>query len=137
MVSPEDITAAVLEKLLVECQEDFVEVWSVLWMVRYELCDGDYPIDVFQRTDTTEVRHLAFGVIAAALERGVRAGFYVDIIAAEYPPPLSPARPTEIMNRLAIEWERLGHEPSIGELAGFTSVPPKHAEQFPPPDAAA
>jgi len=128
VAAPEDATAAVLSKLLAECREDFVEVWSVLWKVRYELCDGDYPVDVYERTDPAEVRRLALGVIAAAMEQGVRVGFFSDASPSEYPPPLSVARPTEVMERLTAEWERLGHEPSMAELAGFTSLPLKTAE---------
>jgi len=125
---PEDAAAKVLSDLLVECREDFVEVWSVLWMVRYELCGGDYPMDVYERTDSAEVRRLALEVIAALLERGARAGFYADASPGEYPPPLSIAPPAVVIGRLVAEWEQLGHEPSMGELAGFTSLPLKTAE---------
>ena len=128
MAEPTVAVAKVLSDLLVECGEDFVEVWSVMWMVRYELCDGDYPADVYERTDRTQVRRLALEVIAAALERGVRAGFYSDACLGEYPPPLWSGSPVEVMARLVAEWVALEHEPSMGELAGFTSLPRMTAE---------
>ncbi len=125
MAEPAIVTSRILSDLLVECGEDFVEVWSVLWMVRYELCEGDYPADVYERTDPAEVRRLALGAIGAALGQGVRAAFYSDVAPGEYPPPLSDRSPSEVMERLAAEWEALGHEPTMGELAGFTSLPLK------------
>ncbi|MCE9532708.1 MAG: hypothetical protein K8T89_16550 [Planctomycetes bacterium] len=128
MAEFEAVTKRVLSDLLTDCRVSFVEVWSVLWEVRYGLCDDNYPVDVRERTDLAEVRRLALSVIEAALRQGVRAGFFVDAEPGEYPPPLSAAAPAEVMARLVAGWEQLGREPSMAELAGFTSLSFKHAE---------
>lgn len=108
MAQPASVVASVLDELLVESRAEFVEVWKVLWMTRYALCNGDYPIDVQERTDPIQVRQLAIAVIASALESGVRAGFYSDAKSDEYPPPLSTGSPAEVINRLEKEWDARG-----------------------------
>ena len=116
-----DVRDKVLNEIWVQCQEEFVEVWAVLWSVRYHLCGGDYPIDVFARTDPDQVRQLAQDVIREVLERGARAGFYADAPDA-YPPPLWDHPPDVAFQRLEEEWDRMEREPSMNELAGFSTL---------------
>ena len=121
MTNPAVVEKLVLKDILAECREDFVEVWSVLWLVRYQLCDGAYPLHVYERTDPAEVRQVALAVIKGALECGVRAVFYADGVGQASPVWNRPTE--EVLARLEAEWNKLGREPSIGELAGFTSYP--------------
>ena len=91
--------------LLREAREDHVGLWKVLWIV--EDYAGPAP-DEFKET--------VLGVLSDLLEEGLLvAGFpsgRLDFTPWEMPP-------AEAVARIRREWDELGRDPTIAEIAWF------------------
>ncbi len=92
-----------------ECREDVVGLWAVIWDVRNRL----------PKASEVERRDIALRIVYDLLSsKQIWAGY-----------PTSDGRgfvywsvtPTDAMNRITDEWNRLGHEPNIGEIVWFTA----------------
>lgn len=98
----------VLEGLVEECRVDHVGLWEVINAARYDL-GASTPEDI-QATTVRLVRGL--------LGRGMHVG---------YPAPdgkgFAPWNvPADVaVRRIEQEWDALGREPNIGEVAWFTA----------------
>jgi hypothetical protein len=92
-----------------ECHEDVVGLWSVVWDVHHRM----------PKASERERRDIALRIISDLLTTnqiwaghptGDGRGFiYWDV------------GPTDAMKRINDEWDRLGHEPNVGEVVWFTA----------------
>src|SRR5947208_14160520 len=101
----------VLESLVEECDEDHVGLWRIVNAARLDL--GSKNPDETRAATLTLVRRL--------LERGrIQVGHPApngrDFVAWDLPPE-------QAMTRIEHEWSALGREPTIGEVAWFSSRP--------------
>src|SRR5262245_16027037 len=100
----------VLEEFVAECKDDHVGLWEIVNAVRFDL----------GVVDPDQVRATTLALVRALLEKPrIRAGFpapnWVDFL----PWDLDPAQVTE---KIAREWNELGREPDLWEIAWFTEV---------------
>ncbi len=92
---------------MTECQEDFVGLWSVLWEIKKE-----YPSKT-----AAEQQTLTIEVAKALLDKGCLVGdLYEDKGFQPWSVP-----PREAILRIQTAWENLGREPTLGDIAWFTS----------------
>lgn len=100
---------ALLEDILDECEDDHVGLWSVLRDVQGAV--GDVPAH--------ELRAVTLELLKFLLSRGlVLAGFPAPNGRDFNPWPLSP---DETIDKIASEWDKLGRDPSGGEIVWFTA----------------
>jgi hypothetical protein len=93
---------------LAECQDDYVGLWSVLKRLRRAM-----PPQSF-----LEERNTTLGLLKQLLEDGkIMVG---DLSEAKGFQEWS-LSPTEAIGRIADEWSKLGRDPTIGDIAWFTS----------------
>ena len=99
------------ENVTSECKEDHVGLWSVVREVQED----------FSGVPSSKIKDIALVLIRLMLKTGgVRAGF-----------PAANGRdfsswtlqPDETIERISDEWDRLGREPSGGEIVWFTALP--------------
>jgi hypothetical protein len=107
-----------LNDLLRESAEGYVELWSVIWMVRYALNENNYPEQ--DRSDPKDVRIATMDLVRRLLSSGkVQVGnLSTDGTAFE----AWPLTVNESILRINAAWDSLGHEPNMEEsVAIFTS----------------
>jgi len=93
-----------LERILTECEEDYVGLWSILRQVR----EARYPHP--QIVTLALLRYLlATGIIEAGLP-DANGGFHIWT-----------SKPDDTISRIALEWSKLGHDPDIGDIVWFTT----------------
>jgi hypothetical protein len=92
-----------------ECHDDVVGLWSVIWDVRSSLPNAS----------EREARDVALRIVSDLLtSKQIWAGH-----------PTSDGRgfvywnisPIDAIKRISDEWDRLGHEPNVGEIVWFTA----------------
>ncbi len=93
-----------LERILTECEDDYVGLWSILRQVR----EAHYP---HPQVVTLGLLHylLAAGIIEAGLP-DANGGFQAWTL-----------EPNDTISRIAAEWTRLGRDPDIGDIVWFTT----------------
>lgn len=107
MKSLDDLLAGFRE----EAEEDYIGLWAVVWTVR----------DARQESGLEEIRALSMGLIGMMLDNGFVAG---DLSKDGFVP--WPDRRAEVvLRRIEREWDALGREPTIGEIAWF-GLPPAY-----------
>ena len=107
-------------EVLVECEEDYVGLWSIIWRVRYALNDGEYPPSEEDRADPLEVRRITLRLVQELLESGlVQAGSPTPDGRGFEPWSLGAC---ESLARIESEWGALAREPNIGEIVWFTAT---------------
>ncbi len=101
----------ILEGILRECKEDFVGLWVILWEVKNE-----YP-----QKSAEEQRDVAMDLVKTLLEDD-------EIVVGQFtkdrqflPWNLSQE---QAFAKIKEEWAQLGAEPSLGDIAWFTSRGP-------------
>lgn len=93
-----------------EVDEDWIALWAIPWIVRHEL----------REESSQEVRRLSFELIKMMLQSGFRAG---DVSENEGFVPWPDPRPESVVRRIEHEWDTLGREPNIGDIAWFEFPP--------------
>ena len=93
-----------LEDLLDECDDDYVGLWSIVACVRRAKYD-----DAKQVTLALLQFLLSLGVIHAG-ELDARFGFVPWTLTAD-----------EAIHRIRQEWDQLGSDPRLGDIAWFTT----------------
>lgn len=97
--------------ILRECAADYLGLWSVIFEVRA----------MFPRLGAPAVQRMTVDSLARLLDaRLIRAG-YPTPDGRGFEPWLASAE--EAIARIRDEWNALGREPSIGEVAWFASTP--------------
>jgi hypothetical protein len=106
--------------ILREGDEDHVGLWSIIWQIRHELNDEEYPRREEDRADPGEVRSVTLRLLQDLLQDGlVKAGFPTPDGRGFEPWSLEPH---EVIRRINSEWDALGREPNIGEIVWFTAT---------------
>jgi hypothetical protein len=100
----------VLNHLIDECHQDHVGLWEVVNAVHFDL----------GKKDAAETQALTLELVRSLLDKhGIQVGLPApdgrDFVAWDLPA-------AEAVHRIEKEWSRLGREPSIGEVAWFTSA---------------
>lgn len=100
----------VLESLVEECHEDHVGLWEIVNAVQFDL----------RAKNAEETRAMTLRLVRSLLhERGLHVGHPAPdgrhFVSWNLPPDQAVAR-------IEKEWSALGREPSIGEVAWFTSA---------------
>ena len=109
-------TREMRKHLLIECSDDYLGLWSIIWLIRRKL----------KNANSDQVRRETLGIIRTLLDDGlIQAGFPTPAGGFE-PWSLSPA---ETIRRIELEWDLLGREPNIGDIAWFTAAD-KGQEKF-------
>ena len=99
----------IIKELLLECYDDHVGLWAIIWVFREEL----------QVADLGERRRMTMEIVRYMLGTGlVQAGFPTSDSTGFNPWDTSP---TETIARIESEWDKLGHEPNIGDIVWFTA----------------
>ncbi|HEY5314622.1 MAG TPA: hypothetical protein VIK18_18965 [Pirellulales bacterium] len=93
-----------LERILAECEDDYVGLWSILRQVR----EARYPQP--KAVTLALLRYLLSTGIIEAGEPDASGGFQVWKTSAD-----------ETMSRIGSEWSALGHDPDLGDIAWFTT----------------
>ena len=100
---------ALLEDILDECADDHVGLWSVLKEVRNAM--GDAP--------SAELKAVTLELLRFLLTHHlIEAGFPTPNGKDFNPWTLSP---DETISKIAKEWDKLGRDPSGGEIIWFTA----------------
>ena len=58
-------------KFLVECREREIGLWAIVWQVRYQMNDENYPLAKDDKSRPDEVRQVALEVVMRLLTHGV------------------------------------------------------------------
>jgi hypothetical protein len=103
-------------RLLNDCKENPVGLWTVVWEVRYELHGGKVPSLQDDRSEPQQVRHVSMQLIERLLTSGVQAGFPAPDGTKFIPWVLTTER---ALDRISAEWTALGREPTMGEVVWF------------------
>jgi len=109
----------VLESLVEECHEDHVGLWEIVNAVRFDL----------GAVTPGDTRELTLRLVRSLLqERNMQVGHPAPdgrhFVAWNLPPD-------QAVSRIEKEWSALGREPSIGEVAWFTSGQESPNESLP------
>jgi len=104
-----DRVEQVVAELYKECFEDYVGLWTVPWHFR----------EIYSVGDEQSRRAESLKVIGRLLE-------LPDIGVGQFRPneevfDFWNASPNDALQRITLEWDALGHEPNLGEIAWFTS----------------
>lgn len=101
----------ILEWILLECREDHVGLWSVLWHVRWAGI-----LDESERMDTT------LALVSELLSKDdIVAGQFEKIAEDKWVFHIWKMSPEEIVRRIKAEWIQLGHDPTLGDIVWFTT----------------
>jgi hypothetical protein len=104
-------------RLLNECRADEVGLWSIIWEVRYALNRNRYPGKEDDSADPRGVRIITMELVKELIASGqVQVGCYSPDGSGIVPWTI-PAE--QIVARINLEWDSLGREPNIGEVAVF------------------
>ncbi|PSF35571.1 hypothetical protein C7H19_16325 [Aphanothece hegewaldii CCALA 016] len=97
------------DSILIECAEDYVGLWSIVWEFR----------NSGSETDVSEVRRKTIKLIEELLnDKLIEAGnFTKDGNFEVWKLPS-----TEIISQIKAEWDALGRYPSIGEIVWFVAT---------------
>lgn len=99
--------ASVIEKFRNECATDYVGLWCIPWHFR----------EVTGIRDAALRKSLSLDVVRGLLAcPEIGAGeFKVDTFS------FWSLSPDEAVERIAVEWEALGREPTLGDIVWFTT----------------
>ena len=96
------------EEFLVECRTDYEGLWALLWRVKRNMLIED----------SHEIREVVLSILKDLLNSGlIKAG--VPTITGRFEEWC--LSPSQIMEKINCEWDRLGGEPNIGDIVWFTS----------------
>jgi hypothetical protein len=104
------ILASVKKDILLECEEDWVALWKIVWGIRNATGRNHNPDDL---------RSLTLGIVADLLATGEIEAGWPTAAGGWDPWRLSPAA---VLTRIEAEWDALGKNPNIGsEIVWFTT----------------
>jgi hypothetical protein len=97
----------VAQQFLVECREDYVGLWSVIRRIR--------AVGISERPKVIET---TLDLLAQLLSEGkIVAGQFANDEFHEWKLPTQ-----HIIEKIEREWIELGRDPTIGEIAWFTTI---------------
>src|SRR4051812_22943418 len=103
-----------LERILTECEEDYVGLWSIYRQVKAaHIADAK----------TFTLALIDFLLSAGIVEAGVpdaQGGFHAWQLS-----------PEDALQRITREWSSLGREPDIGDIVWFTTLVPTPLKPVP------
>jgi hypothetical protein len=103
-----DSIEEILNEIHRECFEDYVGLWTIPWHFR----------EIYGINDEVVRRIESFKVLERLLEfPDIGVGQFNESGSFDFwNLPVS-----EVLKKLASEWDGLGHEPNIGDIAWFTA----------------
>jgi hypothetical protein len=116
--SMNDLTT-VAQEFLTECREDYVGLWTLVKRIRGAGAADDS--NILKTTLDLVLPLLSEGAIIAgqfARDSEVRP---TPVGSYKFHQWKMPTR--EVIAKIGAEWRELGHDPNIGEIVWFTSVP--------------
>ena len=84
---------------------DYVGFWEIVWVVKMDL----------KPDSASELRSLAIEILKAMLSRGFQIGYLASKGSGFE--PWSDQRAESVIDRVSAEWDALGREPTIGDIA--------------------
>jgi len=100
----------VRNSILIECNEDYVGLWSILQSIRF---------NSKQKLDASEARRETMKLIEELLNEGlIQPGQFIDNGEFEIWQLLT----TDIIARIEAEWDALGREPTIADIVWFITT---------------
>lgn len=100
---------ALLEDILDECEDDYVGLWSVLSEVQGALGD----------VHAAELKAVTLELLRFLLSRGLVVAGFPAQNGRDFNPWMLSAG--ETINKIAKAWDKLGRDPSGGEIVWFTT----------------
>jgi hypothetical protein len=103
-----DSIEEILNDIRKECFEDYVGLWTIPWHFR----------EIYGINDVAVRRTESFKVIERLLELpDIGVGQFNESRSFDF----WNLSASDVLKKLASEWDALGHEPSIGDIAWFTA----------------
>jgi hypothetical protein len=100
-------TMIIVSKVLLECQEDYVGLWSIIRALK------DYE------TNDDEIMKKTMAIITELISKhGVVSGEFVNGVFEVWKIPLA-----EIIEKIQNNWIKIDRTPDIGEIVWFTKLP--------------
>lgn len=97
------------EKLLVESCEDYVGIWTIIWELRQESLEND---ELLIREKTVEILRYFLERKLIDIGNFDRDGKFV----------VWDLQSNQVIERIESEWNQLGREPNIGDIAWFVAT---------------
>jgi hypothetical protein len=118
------IAQRVKAEFLRDCSDDDrpEELWKLVWIIRYVLNGDEYPLDQ-DHVDPGIVRRLAI----ETTQWRIGAWFTNFPRTDTYQLQKSAAPLQETLQRIEAEWDALGREPTMCEIAAFSANRPAEA----------
>jgi hypothetical protein len=93
-----------------EALSDYVGLWQIIIRVRHDL----------GISNSTEIKAAVLQIVERMLSNGLEA----VALASSGPGciPWGNQDPNYVLNRISTEWDELGHDPSVGEIAWFNNA---------------
>ena len=103
------------------------ELWKLVWIIRYVLNGDEYPLDQ-DHVDPGIVRRLAIETLSELLRSGELCAWFTNFPRTDtYQLQKSAAPLQETLQRIEAEWDALGREPTMCEIAAFSANRPAEA----------
>lgn len=121
----DEIKRRATEEFLSDCGDDSSpeELWKLLWIIRYIINGDDYPTADADVADPAIVRQMTLEIVEELMRsRELEAWFTNYPVTDTYKLERASQSINNVMRRIEAEWNALGHEPSMCEIAAF-SVP--------------
>ncbi len=138
ILSESEIKRRASIEFLSDCSDDewAEELWKLIWIIRYIMNGDEYPTDQAEVANSVVVQRIALNVIEELLRSGqIQAWFTNYPITDTYQREPATSSVGEILKRIATEWDALGREPSMCEIAAFSAAPNNAANQPVQPSA--
>ncbi|WP_164928458.1 hypothetical protein [Gloeobacter violaceus] len=101
--------SSVHNSILVESCEDYVGLWSVVWHFH----------KLLKQHDSTKIRYQTLQIIEELLREGlIQAGSF----SSDGSFVVWEIQPIEVIKRIENEWDALGRDPNLGEIAWFEAT---------------
>ena len=88
-----------------EAEDDWIGLWAIAWMVRHD----------HAKANASEVRKLTMRLVRMMMESGLVVGGFCDKSFVPWPDQGT----ASVIRRIEREWNALGRDPTLGEVAWF------------------
>ena len=110
-MTSEDLLAVKIRKsLIIECSEDHVGLWSIIWEFR----------EIALEKSTLKRRQKTMSLVKQLLEEELIQAGILDLSNGQFQKWKLPTH--EIISKIEKEWDNLGREPNIWEIVWFTAT---------------
>ena len=93
-----------IDSFVKEASDDYVGLWQIIRRARHHA------------TNKSDIQYFTFAVVKGILDRQLAAGNLTKEGGFE---PWRGQHPGEVINRIQQEWQELGHDPTIDDIAWF------------------